>query len=476
MMRSLSILLLIAIAIKFSQLFMGCAQVMSPVGGATDTIPPKLLSSNPPGGTVNFRGNKITLSFNEYIQLDNVSQNMLVSPSPAILPYVDYKFKTITIKLKDTLQPNTTYVIDLGNSIKDLNEGNPYPRFSYVFSTGPVIDSLMLSGNVILAETGGTDSTLQAYLYKDLSDTAVLKKKPAYIARVSREGRFTFTNLPAGKYNVYVLKDGNGSRTYDSKSEMFAFSNEAITVSNNTPSVTFYAYQEEKEKSKSPSQVSPKRKGEKQLRFTINLLPDGQDILSDLQIEFETPLKNLDKSKVKLTDSLFKTFNLTITLDSTKKKMTVRNKWIEGGFYKLIIDKDFATDTSGVALPQSDTISFKAKKESDYGSVKLTFKNLDINKNPVLQFVVNSEVVNSYPLTSANWSAKLFKPGEYEMRILYDENKNGIWDPGNFSKKKQPEKVSVIPQKLTVRSNWDNERDIDIAQPALLLPNAPKGK
>jgi uncharacterized protein (DUF2141 family) len=462
MIRSLSVLLFIIIVIRFSQLLTGCAQIMAPVGGAKDTIPPKLLSARPASGTVNFQGNKITLYFNEYIQLDNVTQNLLVSPLPNTPPYVDYKFKNVIIKLRDTLQPNTTYVIDLGGSIKDLNEGNPYPHFSYVFSTGPVIDSMMFSGNVTLAETGGADTTMQVYLYKDLSDTAVKKKKPNYIARVNREGKFMFTNLPAGMYKVYALKDGNGSRTYDSKLEMFGFADSAIRVNNTTPAITLFAYQEEKEKPKSQIQTARKGKGEKQLKYTTNLLPDGQDILSDLKLEFEKPLKNFDKNKVKLTDTLFRKFNAVVKLDSTKKKMIISNQWIEGSFYKLIIDKDFATDTTGVELAQSDTINFKSKKESDYGSVKLTFKNLDLKRNPVLQFVVNNEVVNSHPLVSTEWSAKLIKPGEYELRILYDENKNGVWDPGNYSKKKQPEKVSTIPQKLMIRANWDNEKDITL--------------
>jgi hypothetical protein len=461
MMRSLPLLLFIAIVIKFSQLLTGCAQIMAPVGGAKDTIPPTLLSARPASGTVNFQGNKITLYFNEYIQLDNVTQNLLVSPLPNTPPYVDYKFKNVTIKLRDTLQPNTTYVIDLGNSIKDLNEGNPYPHFSYVFSTGPVIDSMMFSGNVSLAETGAVDTTMQIYLYKDLADTAVQKRKPNYIARVNREGKFTFTNLPAGKYKVYALKDDNGSRTYDSKTEMFAFADSSIIVNNSTSAIKLFAFREEKEKSKTQTQtITKKSKGEKQLKFATSLSPEGQDILNDLRIDFDAPLKNFDKSNVKLTDTLFRKFNANIRLDSTKKRMIISDQWIEGSFYKLIIDKDFATDTSGIGLAQSDTINFKTKKASDYGSVKLTFKNLDMKRNPVLQFVLNNEVVNSFPLVSSDWSAKLFKPGEYELRILYDENKNGIWDPGNYSKKKQPEKVSTIPQKLNIRANWDNEKDI----------------
>ena len=131
-----------------------------------------------------------------------------------------------------------------------------------------------------------------------------------------------------------------------------------------------------------------------------------------------------------------------------------------------MIPKDFATDSTGIALAKSDTIRFKTKGENDYGIVKFKFINFDKTKNPVLQFVQNNEVVHSYPLTSEIWSAPLFNPGEYELRILYDEIKNGIWDTGNFDKKKQPEKVFAISQKLSVRENF--EKDVDIELPLSL--------
>jgi len=88
---------------------------------------------------------------------------------------------------------------------------------------------------------------------------------------------------------------------------------------------------------------------------------------------------------------------------------------------------------------------------------------LDKSKNPVLQFVKDDVVISSYPLVSDTWNAPLFNPGEYEMRILFDDNKNGIWDPGNFAQKKQPEKVYSISQKLSIRQNF--EKDVDIELP-----------
>ena len=162
-----------------------------------------------------------------------------------------------------------------------------------------------------------------------------------------------------------------------------------------------------------------------------------------------------------MTDTLFNPIAAaTVSIDTTFTKITVANKWADNTDYRLIIPKDFATDTTGVALLKSDTIHFQTKKENDYGTITINFKNLEKFKNPVLQFVSSNEVVNSYPLTSAKWSAKLFKPGSYEIRILEDDNKNGIWDPGNYQLKKQPEKVFAIKQKIDIRQDWENEKDV----------------
>ncbi len=143
-----------------------CAQIGMPTGGARDTIPPKLLNSTPPNHSIHFKANKITLTFDEYVQLSNLQENLLVSPTPKINPNIDFKLKQVTIKIRDTLLPNTTYSFQLGNSIQDVNENNPFPNFTYVFSTGSYIDSLTFSGNVQLAETGKVDTTLIHSLFQ----------------------------------------------------------------------------------------------------------------------------------------------------------------------------------------------------------------------------------------------------------------------------------------------------------------------
>lgn len=437
-----------------------CAQIGMPTGGLRDSIPPKLLNSNPPNHSIHFNANKVTLTFDEYVQLNNLQENLLVSPTPKINPNIDFKLKQVTIKIRDTLQPNTTYSLQLGNSIQDVNENNPVPNFTYVFSTGSYIDSLTYSGSVQLAETGKIDTTLLVFLYNDLSDSAVYKKKPKYVTRVNNKGDFEFKYLTPGTYHVFALKDESGQKMYGSKTQLFAFADSAVKVAKEITPIKLYAFVEEKETPKSAS-GSTGKKPEKELKFTSSASSKVQDLLTPLTLEFSSPLKHFDSLHIKLTDTLFHPLpSVIVSLDTTRKKVTVQNNWQESVFYKLIIAKDFATDTSGISLAKSDTLSFKTKRESEYGSIKINFKNLEKFKHPVLQFVSNNTVVNAYALTSATFNKKLFNPGEYELRILDDDNQNGVWDTGNYDLKRQPEKVYSISQTLSIRGDWDNERDI----------------
>jgi len=458
MKRILYFFLLILFIIKTPVLITGCAQIVSPTGGPRDSIPPVLVRADPPTNTTNFRGNRINLYFDEYVEVRDIQQNLLVSPTPKNNPYIDYKLRNVSIRLRDTLEPNTTYTINLGNSIRDINESNILKEFSYVFSTGPAIDSMMLTGNVLLAETGKVDSTMIVLLYSNLADSAALKIKPKYIARVKSDGSFAFQNLSGGEYKVYALKDSDGSRTYNISTELFAFLNNSVIITDTTQAVTMYAYAAEKDKPRVSTAT------ERTLKYTSSAGISKQDILTDIKLQFNRPLRNIDKNKLILTDTLNNVIaNVSITTDTTNKIVSVKAPWKLATDYQLIILKDFATDTTGLQLTKSDTLRLKTKGETDYGIIRMKFVNFDKSKNPVLQFVQNNEVISSHPLTSETWNAPLFNPGEYEMRILFDDNRNGIWDPGNFTIKKQPEKVYNISQRLTVQQNF--EKDIEIVLP-----------
>lgn len=444
----------------------GCAQIGYPTGGDKDSIPPVLVRAEPAEFTTNFTGNKITLTFDEYIDVTDIQNNVLVSPFPKTTPNITFKLRTVTVKIKDTLQPNTTYAIDFGNALKDLNEANPFRNYTYVFSTGNTIDSLTLSGNVTLAESGKTDSTLIAMLYKNAVDSTVENRKPDYVARLSKEGNYTFKNLSAGSYKLYALKDGDGGKTYNSTIETFAFAPTDIMVSDSANKAdTLYAYAEEKDVKKvTTASPAGKANSDKKLKPTTKVNPNTQQsLLAPLEITFNRVLKNVDEQKIRLTDSSFKKIdNIKLMLDSTKKTITLNTTWAEGFDYFLIIDKDAVTDTTDATLFKADTIRFRSKETKNYGNLVLRFTNYNADQHPVLQFLQGEQIVKSLPVTSNTWSDKLFEPGEYDLRILYDENKNGQWDAGNYKAKRQPEKAITLPKKISVRADWDNEKDIEL--------------
>lgn len=443
----------------FNFIFSSCAQIGMPVGGPRDTLPPVLVSAAPPNFSTDFSGARITLTFDEYIQLDNPFQNVLISPLPKKSPFIDFRLRTVTVRMYDTLQPNKTYSIQFGKTIRDLNEGNPFQDFDYVFSTGSYIDSLSISGSVTLAETGKTDSTLTVMLYTDLSDSAVYKQKPEYVTKLSGTGEFRFKYLSPGTYHIFALKDQGGQYLYNNPEQLFAFSDSAINLdAGYTGQVQLHAYEEEK-----PAQKAAAAVADTSLKVLTNVQGGVLDLLSPLRLTFNHPLRSFDSARVRLTDTLYNPVGrVPFSVDTSGKVVSVSRPWQGGEEFVLVIPADAVTDTSGRHLADSDTLRFRLKNESDYGSLKLTFKNLEKYENPVLQLVPESGTMESYPLTSGVFEKKLIAPGTYQVRILEDINRNGVWDPGNYAKRRQPELVHRVGEPISVRANWDNERDIEL--------------
>jgi uncharacterized protein (DUF2141 family) len=476
--------ILLSISVFSATCYSGCANIVPPLGGPKDTIPPVLVSVLPRDSSrhipVALTSNKIVFNFNEYIDGKDIRTELLVNPVPKIDPIVDYKLRVVTVRLKDTLQPNTTYSLNFGKGIKDVNEDNIRKNFSYVFSTGNYIDSGQFAGNVILAASGKVDSTLIVVLNKKLDDSSVVKDKPRYVTRVDTTGHFFFDYLKPGTYAVYALKDEGGTRKYLSRSQLFAFADSPIVVRRSTPSVTLYAYAElgeTKTSSKSasgssgaatkPSKQSAKDKEkDKRLQFQTNINAGVFDVLDTMRLAFPTGLKTFDSTRIRFTDENFHDIGPRLYVwrrDSTNKKFFLFYAWAVATKYNLIFAKDFAQDSAGRRLLKIDTIAFRTKKDIEYGEVRIRIFNLNLSKNPVLQFVQADAVKFSFPFKSREFRRLLFAPGEYQLRVLYDDNKNGVWDPGEFfGKHRQPEKVIPIRKKFTVKANWDNDYDVTL--------------
>jgi hypothetical protein len=440
----------------------GCANMIPPSGGLKDTIPPKLITAVPRDSSKNITTNKIVLTFDEFVEVKEITDNIVVSPLPKNNPLIEYKLKNVTIKLKDSLEANTTYSINFGKSIRDVNEGNEAKNFTYTFSTGNIIDSNSLSGKIILAEDGKIDSTLIAILHRNTSDTAVYKTKPRYIAKLKADGSFTFKSLPEGKFALYALPN-DYSKKYDDSTKLFAFVDSTISINKNSSPVTLYAFQEAKKKTTVSASTTTNDR-DKKLRYQLDLASGKQDILNDtVSLEFNKKIKKIDSLKMTLCDTLYKKIaNYSIIRDTLKNKINIIYKWQPNFQYTLLIQKDAVTDTTNSMLSKDDTIRFSTKKLEDYGSIKINFNKIDTSKNLVLQIIKDNKLIESIKISEKILNRKLFNPGEYELRILLDKNNNGIWDAGNYKQKRQPEIVNAIKQKLGVRANWDNEIDINL--------------
>lgn len=446
----------------------GCAQIIPPTGGPRDSLPPVMLSAVPKDSTLSFKSNKIVLTFDEYIQLDRPETQLIISPVPKVAPLIEAKLKEITIRIKDTLEENTTYSINFGRSLKDINEGNPAKQFTYLFSTGTYIDSGSLSGKVILAEKGQPDSTLIVMLYRNFEDSAVSKEKPRYFARLDSAGRFGFANIAPGRYNIFALKDEGGQKMYMRGTDLFAFYDSVITVAEQNIQPILYAFAEMPEEPKpgglgSGGGKKPATKKESKLGYITSLESGQQDLLSDFILTFSEPLQLFDSTKLHITDTLFHPVTgYQITADSTNTAFTISYPWKESQAFRMILEKEIARDSSGTELAKADTLSFTTKKNSDYGKLRLRLQNLDTAQHVVLVFYKGDKIVKAQPISSKDVIFNLFQPGDYEIRILYDGNGNAKWDSGNYWLRLQPERVVSDGKKYTVRPNWDNEINIDL--------------
>lgn len=227
----------------------GCASIQKPMGGPRDRTPPKLLLATPLNETRNFKATQIKLDFDEYFKLTNQYQEITISPATEKTPEFKIKQKSLLIVFKDSLQKNTTYVINFGKAIADVNENNVLKNFTYVFSTGNHIDSLNLSGNVINTLTQEKEKEATVMLFPVKQDSAMFgKKKPYIFTSTDSSGNFALANLHEGDYRIYALKEQAVNKIYDNEAELIAFLKKPIHLTTDTSGVQLSLFKQAAEK------------------------------------------------------------------------------------------------------------------------------------------------------------------------------------------------------------------------------------
>jgi len=208
-----------------------CAKIVPLTGGDKDNTPPVMTRTEPDTFSTNFSGKEIRLSFNEYITVDDPTRHVYFSPALKNAPQFVSGNKSLLIRIKDTLLPNTTYTVRLQGAIKDLNEGNPLDEQLFVFSTGTKIDSGSFSGYVRNAETNEGIKDARIMLYDAGSDLLRVKaEKPVYYSISRSDGFFTIPYIREGSYKIFALQEEDNSLTYDRAGEGIAFISADITT------------------------------------------------------------------------------------------------------------------------------------------------------------------------------------------------------------------------------------------------------
>ncbi|HEY8783864.1 MAG TPA: Ig-like domain-containing protein [Mucilaginibacter sp.] len=283
-------------------LILGCANRIQPQGGPRDHDPPKLLKATPPNMTRNFKAKVIQLDFDEFFK-PLIYSEITMSPAPTKVPDYKIRKKSIVITLRDSLEKNTTYVINFGKAIADVNEGNVLKNFTYVFATGSHIDSLSISGNVINTLTGEREKEATVMLFTLKQDSLLFgKKRPTIFTTTDTAGNFSMSNLHADDYRIYALKQpGTGNKIYNGDKDLIAFSKKVIHLTKDTSNIELKLFKAAPDKFRL---VEQRFDLDGKMFFTFNKSLDNPSLKVTYPPDYDK-YKIVDISKTKDTATLY---------------------------------------------------------------------------------------------------------------------------------------------------------------------------
>ncbi|RDC56803.1 hypothetical protein DU508_06255 [Pedobacter chinensis] len=526
-----------------SLLFFGCASMQTPQGGPKDTTPPKVLSMTPKNQTRNFNAKKIVIEFDEYFKLNNEVKEFTISPDQERPPILKVRSKRLEITLQDSLEKNTTYTLNFGKAIADINESNTIKNLSYVFSTGNEIDSLSISGKVTNSLTDELEKEVTVFIFPVERDTLFGKKRPSIYTLTDSSGNYQLNNLRQGLYKVYALKEsaGGGDKIYQQISDEIGFIKDPVNIDKNLENINLQVFKELasefrvldrklsndgiitiifNQQLKNPKltvtdppsvdvgkyvhfnktndtakvwlndlsfdSVKVAIQDEGKVLQTLNFTRGKKDTyVRDLTITdnagggklnpyqtytltFPFPITAADASKITLLEDSVKRTTFQLVKDSTDfLKYYIRYPWKNKRSYDLKFAAGAFTAIFNAKNKEVNK-SFKLETADSYGTLSLRVEVPDTTKNYIVQFIDEKKnVIKSSVLTKnstiifANYPA-----GKYFVRVVYDENKNGIWDTGNVKAGTQPEKIWYSTSEMSLRANWEREEK-------LVIPKAP---
>lgn len=334
-------------------LLIQCAQQTPITGGEKDTSVPiidTLKMSSPANGSINFNVQTITINFNEIIILKNPDKQIIITPFLESKPDIYTKGKKVIVDFKESLDPNTTYIINFGDAIVDITEGNIFRNYKYVFSTGIFIDSLTYNAFVYNAATKKPQKDVLVMLYKEHEDSVVNKIKPSYFGKTNTAGKCNIQNIAAGTYKVIALLDENGNYKFDPKEELIGFQEELFLAPKDTIQDTIGVFQNKPEQLEIVSStINPNGKGTVILNMQIH--KDSSIFVDSVTALFINNEFSLSKSR----DTISYWINPKVVTQN-KYPMKVGNSKKYNTFLKQPTDTilKFKSNASNNLRPQED--------------------------------------------------------------------------------------------------------------------------
>lgn len=541
-MRSTSYLAYFIIAIALLWHVTSCSNQVTLGGGPKDELAPRLdslLSFR--NEQLNYQKSDIDLFFDEYINLQDVVKQVVISPPLRFPPNIEARLKRLRLTFDDqeSLKEDATYVVNFGEAISDYTEGNKLKNFTIVFSTGNFIDSLSLQGHVKDAYSLKPSEDVLVMLYESFEDSIVFKERPFYFAKTDKDGKFEINNIRHDTFKLVVLKDLNLNYLYEPQSEEIGFLSKLLemndTVRHELDLRTFKGSQGAQYKSyevmaqgqmriefdKTPEPNSIELQGELKHYLEINegdpnaLLYYAPRDLNQLQflVAKTESIKDTINPRINLRSlDTIRTSLSIISISGENKPGLHPDQTLVIRLSKPIISQDLskiiAIDTSHMDsiylepvaqqmpnhilqykgawkagsdinlqfLPgafidffekSNDTIvrNLKIGNLEDFGSIELSFMNLDSSMNYFIELLKAEKVIASKSINfaSPSWTIDRLSAGIYDLRITLDANNNGQWDTGNYLQNLQAEEI--YSTKLDdLRAGWNLKPKIDIKE------------
>lgn len=501
-----------------------CASPQPLKGGDPDTTPPALIEeASTPNRQTRFTEKEIVLTFDEWTVLKDINKQLIISPLMPGTPEIRQKGKSIIIELPDSLRENTTYSLQFGSAITDLNEGNILSNYSFVFSTGDVLDSISLSGYVEMGDVPKPAVGILILVHPADRDSNIFLHRPDYVAKTDSSGHWRIDNMRVDHYEIYVLRDENLNYLYDPDTEWFGWKPEKVYADTSKETGTIRVFQQEKRDvivnalHPQPGKLMLEWPGQGvydslnfqppleilstwRMKDTVHILYDptlsyvgqviwhgdttqiraatGSDPLQSkmkvaiengrlhpqqiLRLRSDIPMTNINPDRFAVTQDTIQETAFEIHTDSIDQKIIyMRSAWKPGSRYRIEIWPGGLQDIWGRV---NDTIrlSFVTLSSEDFGVLYLQVSQLDSTRQYLVDIVSTAGIQESYTVRDTSQTLLVsgpLFPGKYTVEIVEDRNRNGRWDTGDYTSGRQPEWRQIYPLD-NLRADWDLEATV----------------